>query len=410
MKFFPGGLGSYPSYLASENHALYVRNEKWLQAAQVVQSIVAVFTIPLASTVCSKAAVIFVQQQGQRELSLRQTIALADRGWTDPVIYVRLVSGGFKQYGSKLLVLAILLNVLGTPLLSVSVQKASKVLTTLGGIITPLRSVFMTTKTIKTPTQYLLVGDLADIPKKVEDSWPDEDREIIVEVRSALAAASNTSPRSRLWTGKPLDCLPSLAQPAQKSLLPTACDFPSVGLANMSLLPDPFVAELPSGYSTGLIRQYLPRINSTARWEAISAPGFPHGCDAIPGSFYVKYAAAMTVTTSRTDSESWSLEACMPADLRRSPWRAVRSRQDFTEELYINVSMTGLHYERPEEKGGMFRISLDTTAGYFELPNYTNGEQPGPLLDHDPMRLCRDNCRDQLTWDRTEWDSIEHSR
>lgn len=104
---------------ASDNHALYVSNERWFQAAQVIQSIVAVLTIPLASTVCSKAAVISVQRRDQQKLSLRQTIALADRGWTDPVIYIRLLSGGFKQYGSKLLVLAILLNAIGTPLPSV---------------------------------------------------------------------------------------------------------------------------------------------------------------------------------------------------------------------------------------------------------------------------------------------------
>jgi len=46
-------------------------------------------------------------------MSLRQTMVLADRGWTDPFVYFQLFSGGFRQHATKLLVMAIFLNVLG---------------------------------------------------------------------------------------------------------------------------------------------------------------------------------------------------------------------------------------------------------------------------------------------------------
>jgi hypothetical protein len=40
---------------------------------------------------------------------------LADRGWSDPDIYVKLMTGRYKKYGNKLLIFAIMLNILGTP-------------------------------------------------------------------------------------------------------------------------------------------------------------------------------------------------------------------------------------------------------------------------------------------------------
>lgn len=99
---------------ASTVHSFYTKNEKWLKAAQFIHSVVVVFTLPLISTVCSKAAVTFVQQQRLGNLTLRKTITLADRGWSDPEIYIRLLSGGYKGFGSRLLIMAILLNIIGT--------------------------------------------------------------------------------------------------------------------------------------------------------------------------------------------------------------------------------------------------------------------------------------------------------
>ena len=89
----------------------------------------------------------------------------------------------------------------------------------------------------------------------------------------------------------------------------------------------------------------------------------------------------------------------MPANLTQSPWRAARTRQDITEELYLNISLVSAdpmqQYVTPEDQGGLFKISLDTTLGYFELPNYMSGKQPGPLLDEDPMNHCGGNCSNQ---------------
>lgn len=40
-----------------------------------------------------------------------------------------------------------------------------------------------------------------------------------------------------------------------------------------------------------------------------------------------------------------------------------------------------------------FRVTLDTTAGYFELPSYLNGQKAGPLLPDGPKsQECGNAC------------------
>ena len=83
----------------------------------------------------------------------------------------------------------------------------------------------------------------------------------------------------------------------------------------------------------------------------------------------------------------------MPADLRQSPWRSTRDRQDFSEELYINVTMMGYTILPAIPAGGsLYRLTVNTTAGYFELLNYMNGGVVGPLLAKDPNNLCGADC------------------
>lgn len=37
-------------------------------------------------------------------------------------------------------------------------------------------------------------------------------------------------------------------------------------------------------------------------------------------------------------------------------------------------------------------MTVNTTAGYFELPNYLNGKVAGFLLKEDPNTMCGDDC------------------
>ncbi|KAF8812041.1 hypothetical protein BYT27DRAFT_6431049 [Phlegmacium glaucopus] len=353
-------------------HLLFVENQRWFRVARVIQSIVVVLTIPLTSAVCSKAAVVFVQRQGG--LSLRQAMTLADKGWTEPKLYAKLLfSGGLKRYGSSFLFFAILLNILG-------------------GIISPLQSIFLTSRTIKTPTSPGVVDRLTDILDLFNTSNSEEMDFMPALVRSAITYTSSTDVQSCLWTSSAIKC------GNDTDTGPTPCALGGVTLGNMSLLPQPFLAQLPSGYNTGLIRQFLPRINSSATREVITEADFPANCETLPGSFYVNYANG-SVPGTFIFPFTWSLIACMPANQNVSPWKPVRTRQDFSEELYLKLSVIIIESLRESDNTSvLYKITMNTTAGFFELPNYMNGQLPGPLLDDDPSHYC-DSDRDCIHQD-----------
>lgn len=371
----------YGSVSAKYIPSLFTKNQRWYRAARVLQSIVSVLTIPLTSAVCSSAAVIFVQHnQKSFGLSIRQVMTLADKGWTDPATYARtfLTWKGWKRYGSSCLLLAMLLSILG-------------------GVISPLQEVFLSTKTIKIPTWPQAISELLDIPDQwhsANEEGSRDDNLIVVMTRGALTTATNTQPQAQLWQGAGFTCdtlkiLDRAANGSSDGAIPSSCG-KGVTFGNVSSLNDPFLAELPSGYNTGLILQFIPRINSTARYEVVSAAEYPTDCDTIPGAFSVDYG---NVSTADNYTQRWTLQACMPADLRQSPWRSTRDRQDFSEELYINLTTKGfMNLPATPPEGSLHRVTVNTTAGYFELPNYMNGGVVGPLLAKDPNSLCGADC------------------
>jgi len=218
--------------------------------------------------------------------------------------------------------------------------------------------------------------------------------------QNSLRLTSTTTPQPHLWQ-EAVGCSPST-----KSLGEPCIPGPSA-FGNFTALSNPYLAPLPVGYHTGVIKQFAPRINSTVKWETVSQDDMLIDCVGSPDSFYAFYAKP-----SETDQDvqtSWSFEVCMPGDQNVSPWKNTNSRQEFTEELFMNISVTG--YEsyyldgsvyRPREgdntlTSGIFRVTSTTTAGYFELPNYMNGGQAGPIIDGEPddSKHCGVDCRSQ---------------
>ena len=91
-------------------------NAEWFRAVKVLIAIKDTLIIPLTSTVCASAAVIYVQNFGcRRHFSMQQTITLADKGWNSPDVWLTLLNvNGWKSRGSYFLAFAIVLHVLGT--------------------------------------------------------------------------------------------------------------------------------------------------------------------------------------------------------------------------------------------------------------------------------------------------------
>ncbi|QMW44316.1 hypothetical protein G4B11_007736 [Aspergillus flavus] len=353
------------------------RNERWYKAAQVVQSIVSLLTIPLTTTTCSSAVVVWLQHRVNSKtpsITLRQMTVLADKGWADIPTYFRLVTTKRSRYSSSFLIWALILHVVG-------------------GLISPLQQIFLSTETIKTPTYPMHIGLLMDIPEKLTVQSTGASQ-VVALTRKSIESTSANDLSSQLWVGN--DSCPN-ARTDMGDINTNGvmlCDFGGSRWGNMSLFSDPFLAELPKYFNTGLIQQFLPRFNTTARYENISFADFPTNCDTIAGALSIRHRDADRPLGDGLDS--WAVHACMPNDLRKSPWRKTRARQDFTEELYLNISISQAMQhlmERPlAPNPQLFRVTLDTTAGYFELPNYMNGNKAGPLLLDSPSKECGNAC------------------
>lgn len=141
-------------------------------------------------------------------------------------------------------------------------------------------------------------------------------------------------------------------------------------------------------------------MNSTASYDNITASDFPANCTTRSGSLSFDYANDPKFDKEKGIDLTWALHACMPADMRISPWKNTRDRQDFTEELYLNATVS--KYMQDDAVGvtnaptsEYFRIQVRTTAGYFELPNYMNGQKAGPLLNKLDPDICGDDCISQ---------------
>ncbi|KAF2471216.1 uncharacterized protein BDR25DRAFT_223473, partial [Lindgomyces ingoldianus] len=378
------GMGQGEDYNERWGHTasdLYQKSEKWFQTARVLQSIVNILTIPVASAVCGSAAVVYAQRgKYSKDLSLGQLVLLADKTWSDPLTILDLLFGKLawkssgpginrskRSYSSALVVFAILLHLLGS-------------------IIAPLQQVLLGTKTLHVPTGPQMVIMLTDLPSHLDSAvdggaeviLPDSN-DVVLRTRAAMETAINTQTQAQMWPGANFNCITDEPLDLDTRYI---CGRGTM-FGNMSKLPDPFLAELPSTIHTGLIRQFIPRINSTATYEKITEAEFPRGCENIFGAFYVDYK---NTTISAGENTTWGLQACMPNNNTHSPWKFNRDRQDFTEQLYLNITLAGFPYNRViyTPTASYAKITLHTTAGYFELPNYMNQGVAGPLLDKDP--------------------------
>lgn len=363
--------GYYRDYLYKYDDAKspYRKNERWYRAARIIQVIASVLTLPLISAICARAAVIFMQRQ--QNLTMPQLMTLADRGWMDLATYRRICLRQWRHYGSPFLLFALLVSLLGL-------------------IISPIQSIFLTTQAVKVPTEHQRVSSLWDLLTYIQTttaSSSEDNNLATIMTRAALTTTTTDELHSQLWPGANVSCDPSTYEYTYRL---DVCSRKGATFENISEYPDPFLAQLPANFHTGLLRQFLPRINSTAQVQSISEAEFPENCDTLPGAFFVEY----TNTTQYSNTiQTWGLKACMPANVMQSPWKATRDRHDFVEELFLDVRLD--EYSSTDQSRAIYRITLATTTGYFELPNYMNGGVAGFLLDKDPDALCDDYCEDQ---------------
>ena len=114
LNFRPISTKTYISHEGLNTPAQFRANDNWQKAIRVFNSILSLVTIPVISAILAQAAVAYTQKQkSSKRLTLRQTFALADRGWSDITILLDFLAGDAdKKLGSSFLGFAVVLILL----------------------------------------------------------------------------------------------------------------------------------------------------------------------------------------------------------------------------------------------------------------------------------------------------------
>jgi hypothetical protein len=343
--------------------------------------------VPFLSAFLAQAAVLFCQRRKLDEfLSLRDMFILADRGWTSVPMIWRSIWSRQKVPGRKS---------------SAAFLLPAACLILLGAIQQPLYQILVRDNTVS-------VATCRDIPalfgyknctgsqlyepigKDIEPAQMATAEHLVLRSRvvSELASITVDEPQSNLWSAN-ATYRPGLNHVREPLYIEPRSlrywEFRRGGLwpATSDDVPDFFVAGLPAGTTTGVLRQHLMRLNSSVSCEEIDPGDFPSPC---PGD------QPFTVFWNRVMDTD--VRVCVPGNFSAFPWRLSRSRQEHAEELYIDLKDTsvGDGWEDTESENPMWNTSYiihcraTTTRGYFELGNDRNKDMYGPLLEKWPSR------------------------
>jgi hypothetical protein len=308
------------------------------RAARTLQVVTNVATLPVISFVCAWAAAVFVQNQRDAySLRLRQVVSLADRAWTNPLQWARLLvyPSGFKRYGSSMLYLAIFIHIFGA-------------------ITYPIQSLFLSTRLVSILPKWVEY-DMVEVKSLsgVVTYLDDFDAFAILTVRQESQTLGINGYQDNLWG--------------------------NTNQLNGYKSNTSWYAPLSSNTSTGLYYdQYIPRVNCSAEVQNMTAGEFPSTCSE-DSLFYAAY-------TYPNSYYNLTVEVCLPGNVSQSPWQATNARQDFTEVLYVNIKSNytatledELEIDNYEPFMKPFKVTMNTTAGLFEMPSVKNGQIAGPL-------------------------------
>ncbi|PYH70632.1 uncharacterized protein BO88DRAFT_362463 [Aspergillus vadensis CBS 113365] len=347
--------------------AVIAATRRWRLAARVVNSVMAVLTIPFSSFIAARAAIVYGQAAGnERNFSLRKMLAVADRGWWNPFILARLFSaGGRRRLGSPLLYYAFLVCALGGlnwPLQQLLVSEVTILVESLPSKVTPLIS----------------DADITGLSQV-------KSIETVGDTRSLINYATQYDSQPNIWRTPDSVCNSSM------SWAYSCVSNSNQGGIATQFYPlrgnSSFVSIPVNSVTTGIISDHAFRFNTSVASEEVSEEGYPDSCGG-PGSFSASTLANLSgldVSYNVPISADGMMEVkvCALGDSQSFPWNLTRNRQDIAEEAYIHFNSVAMSFLTNGSRIASWtqRIRANTTAGYFMLPNYMNNYQTGPLLE-----------------------------
>ena len=111
--FKPIQPGTYYDRFGKYTREQYSNNDRWRRLSRVLISLLTNVSIPVTSAICARAVAVYCQRSSKLRspnLTMRQTLALADKGWTDTTTLTNLLNpNASRKTGSPLLLLSALL-------------------------------------------------------------------------------------------------------------------------------------------------------------------------------------------------------------------------------------------------------------------------------------------------------------
>jgi hypothetical protein len=269
-------------------------------------------------------------------MSLRDMFALADRGWTSaPLVWSSIRT--WQEMPVRKSSAAFLLP--------------AACLILFGAVQRPLYQILVGVSTVNVPTcrdipSWYDRGDNCTgvqlyqaIGRDIEPAQMAIAEQLVIQSRVAsdLLSISIDESQSNLWSvNATYKALPNSFGPLifdlrPKSLRHWIFDRARATRITEEPVPDFFVAGLPAGTTTGVLRQHLMRLNSSISCKEIDSGAFPSSC---PGDRPFTMSWPRVIDTD--------VRICVPENYTAFPWTLSRSCQELTEETYIDIKDTSI--------------------------------------------------------------------
>ncbi|KAK2813335.1 hypothetical protein FQN50_000650 [Emmonsiellopsis sp. PD_5] len=334
-----------------------LKNSKALyDSARFLGGVAGVLAFPIATAICAGAVIPYAHGK-RRGLTLRQTIFLADRSWANPGSWSMST---FTKNHSPLFWLTVVLHLIAFS-------------------IYPLQQVLVGQEIAKVPVDEQEINGVADFEGLFNTETGIPSHIMVQKLRYAITASNIGDVNPYIWMNTS-DCSDFSSYSTKK---PSRCDRTGIhgmngGLSFGSIEPGKsFISPVLANFNSGFYQSQAPRVNSTILYNNVTQSEFPENCVDLPGSFYAEYSAASD------DTPIYSVQACMPANQTFPPWKQDLFPQTISEVLYLSITINeqeNSYSSSFSEKPTVFKIQVDTTAGYFDLPNYSNNNTASDIL------------------------------
>lgn len=268
-----------------------------------------------------------------------------------------------------------------------------------GAALSPAITRLASLQNIKVPTNGAAIYGVVDVDDLV--TWGSD---LVLPLRDKLSTGQPSDYVPRMWQHVMPNCSrTSRSQGLGSDYHAGPCDVGGLTFETLAEAPEAWVchtvkdgakmangqqiSQLPGGFNTGVkTLQVVPRINSSVSVDRIDVlPEVCKGGNGASVSLLINHAGQAWEYSDYDAKEvkvaDWWVRICIPTDSTSTsaPFASTNGMQTIQETAYIETYSMLLIMDRYH---ATHRVTINTTIGNFQLPNYILKNRPGPLLSH----------------------------